>query len=82
MIGRIVNDVFADAVEICRPRTKINNERSIEDMRIVSYLNLAVREDASYTGFNGLIMEYLSDGFKLGDWIVKGKSDRDEVRLC
>ena len=27
-------------------------------------------------------MEIPSDGFKVGDWIVKGKSDRDEVRLC
>ena len=54
MIGRIVNDVFRNAVKICRPRIKINNERSIEDTRIVRYLNLAVREDASNTG---LIME-------------------------
>ena len=81
MIGRIVNDVFGNAVEICRPRIKISNDRSIEDMRIVSYLNLAVREDASHTGSNGLNMENLSDGLKLGDWTVKGKSDRDEVRL-
>ena len=82
MIGRIVNDVFGNAVEICRPRVKINNDRSIEDTRIVSYLNLAVRDDASNTGFNGLNLENLSDGFKLGDWFVQGKSDRDEVRLC
>ena len=82
MIGRIVNDVFRNAVEICRPRIKINDERSTEDTRIVRYLNLAVREDASNTGFNGLIMENQSDGFKLGDWIDKVKSDCDEVRLC
>lgn len=63
MIGRIVNDVFESVVEICRYRIKINNDRLIEDMRIVSYLNFVVRED----GFN---LKNLSDGVKLGDWIV------------
>lgn len=63
MIGRIVNDVFESAVEICRHRIKINNDRSTEDTRIVSYLNFVVRED----GFN---LKNLSDGVKLGDWIV------------
>lgn len=75
MIDRIVNDIFGSAVEICRHTIKINNDRSTEDTKIVSYLNFVVRED----GFN---LENLSDGVKLEDWIVKGKSDRDEVRLC
>lgn len=75
MIGRIVNDVFGSAVEICRHRIKINNDRSTEDTKIVSHLNFVVRED----GFN---LENLSDGVKLGDWIVKGKSDRDERILA
>ena len=45
MIGRIENDVFGNAVEICRPRIKINNDRSIEDMRIAGYLR-----DGSHCG--------------------------------
>ena len=82
MIGRILNDVFGNVGGICWPSKNINIKRSIEDITIVSYLNLSVRKDASYIGFNGLNMENLNDGFMLGDRIVKGKPDHDEVRQC